>query len=163
VHWWIPDLPLWEKITRPIVVYLFILIMFRLLGKRQVAQMTPFDLVVLLMLSNVMQNAMIGNDNSLAGGLIGGGSLLLFNWLVTRAAYRNRFLQRKIEGDPALLIHHGRVLEGALRREGLSREDLLANLRTQGVFNIEDVRAAVLENSGRLSVLKAEKQPDSGA
>jgi uncharacterized membrane protein YcaP (DUF421 family) len=157
MHWLIPDIPVWEKLARPIVVYLFILLMFRLLGKRQVAQMTPFDLVVLMMLSNVMQNAMIGNDNSLTGGLVGGASLLLVNWALTRVSASNRFLQRKIEGDPALLVHHGHVIEGALRREGLSREDLLANLRTQGVFNIEDVRAAVLENSGRLSVLKAEK------
>jgi len=161
MHWWIPDIPVWEKIVRPIVVYLFILAMFRLLGKRQVAQMTPFDLVILMILSNVMQNAMIGNDNSLTGGLVGGAALLLFNWLVTRVSSRSRFLQRKIEGDPTLLVHHGRVIEGALRNEGLSREDLLANLRMQGVFNIEDVRAAVLENSGRLSVLKAEKHADS--
>jgi uncharacterized membrane protein YcaP (DUF421 family) len=156
MYWWIPEIPVWEKIVRPLVVYLFILVMFRFLGKRQVGQMTPFDLIVLMMLSNVLQNAMIGPDNSVTGGLIGGAALLILNWGMGLLTSRNRFLERTIEGVPTILVHHGKVIEASLKREGLSREDLLASLRAQGVFDIEEVRAAVLETSGRLSVMKKE-------
>ena len=155
--WWIPEVPVLEKIIRPIIVYLFILLMFRFLGKRQVGQMTPFDLVVLMMLSNVLQNAMIGPDNSVTGGLIGGLAVLIANWGITRLTASSRFLERTIEGVPTLLVLHGHVIDAALRREGLSREDLLATLRSQGVFDIEEVRAAVLETSGKLSVMRRDK------
>jgi uncharacterized membrane protein YcaP (DUF421 family) len=156
MHWWLPEISPGEKILRSLIVYLFLLVMFRLLGKRQVGQMTPFDLIVLLILSNVLQNAMIGPDNSVTGGLIGASAILGFNWLVSRAAFLSRGLERTIEGVPTLLVHHGRIIEANLRKENLSREDLLSSLRSQGVFDLCDVRAAVLETSGKLSVMRGE-------
>jgi uncharacterized membrane protein YcaP (DUF421 family) len=156
MHWWVPEVSILEKVIRSIIVYVFLLVAFRMIGKRQVGQMTPFDLIVLLMISNVLQNAMIGPDNSVIGGLIGATTVLVANWLVSRAASSNRKLERAIEGVPTVMVHHGHVIEESLRRENFSREDLVSNLRSQGVFNIEEVRAAILEPSGKLSVLKYE-------
>ena len=154
MHWWLPEIPTGEKILRSLIVYVFLLVMFRLMGKREVAQMTVFDLVVLLVLSNVLQNAMIGPDNSVIGGLIGASTILAVNWLVGRAAFSSRWFERAIEGVPTLLVHSGRMVEENMRRACISREELLSNLRSQGVFNIDEVTAAVLEPSGRLSILK---------
>ncbi|MBI1750526.1 MAG: DUF421 domain-containing protein [Acidobacteria bacterium] len=156
MHFWLPEIPVLEKILRSLVVYLFLLAVFRIIGKRQVGQMTPFDLIVLLMISNVLQNAMIGPDNSVLGGLLGATTVLLANWMVSRAAAASRKLERAIEGVPTVLVHHGHVIEANLRRENFSREDLLSNLRSQGVFDVEEVRAAILEPSGKLSVLRYE-------
>lgn len=152
--WWLPEIPTSEKILRSVIVYLFLLVMFRLLGKREVAQMTVFDLIVLLILSNVLQNAMIGPDNSVTGGLIGATAILVVNWVVGRLAFTSRWFERTIEGVPMLLAHRGKFVEQNLRRANISKEELLSNLRAQGVFHLDEVRAAVLEPSGRLSVLK---------
>ncbi len=156
MHWWLPELPIGEKILRSLIVYFFLLVMFRLMGKREVAQMTVFDLVVLMILSNVLQNAMIGPDDSVAGGLIGATSILAVNWLLGRAAFSSRWFERAIEGVPVVLAHRGQFVEQNLRRANISKEELLSNLRSQGVFNLHEVRAAVLEPSGKLSVLKEE-------
>lgn len=156
MHWWLPEIPTGEKILRSLIVYFFLLVMFRLLGKREVAQMTVFDLIVLLILSNVLQNAMIGPDNSVIGGLIGATAILAVNWVVGRLAFSSRWFERTIEGVPTLLAHRGQFVEQNLRRANISKEELLSNLRAQGVFNLAEVRAAVLEPSGKLSVLKEE-------
>lgn len=156
MHWWLPDVSIGEKILRSLIVYFFLLAMFRLLGKREVGQLTPFDLIVLLILSNVLQNAMIGPDNSVTGGLIGAATVLAANWIVGRIAFSSPRMERAIEGVPTLLVHRGAFVEQNLRRETISKEELLSNLRSQGVFNLQEVRAAVLEPSGKLSVLKEE-------
>ena len=156
MHWWLPEIPVGEKILRSLIVYSFLRIMFRLLGKREVAQMTVFDLVVLLILSNVLQNAMIGPDNSVTGGLIGAATILAINWAVGRAAFSSRWFEKAVEGVPTLLVHSGEMVLPNLRRTNISREELLSNLRSQGIFDLEEVRAAVLEPSGKLSVLKKE-------
>jgi uncharacterized membrane protein YcaP (DUF421 family) len=150
---WLPEIPVWEKILRSFIVYAFLLVSFRLIGKRQVAQMTPFDLIVLLMISNVLQNAMIGPDNSILGGMIGATAILAANWLVGYATFSSRRAERLIEGVPTVLVHHGHIIEGNLRREEFSHEDLLSSLRSQGYFDVKDVRVAILEPSGKLSVL----------
>jgi len=124
--------------------------------RREVAQMTVFDLIVLLILSNVLQNAMIGPDSSVTGGLIGAATILAINWLVGRAAFSSRWFERAVEGVPLLLVHSDHLVESNLRRANISREELCFNLRSQGVFAVTDVRAAVLEPSGKLSVLKAD-------
>lgn len=154
MHWWLPEVPVAEKIIRALIVYLFLLIMFRVLGKRQVGQMTPFDLVVLLILSNVLQNAMIGPDNSVLGGLIGALTILAVNWAVGRIAFDSPKFERAIEGVPTVLIHNGKYVEGNLRKETISKEDLMSNLRTQGCFTVTEVETAVLEPSGKISLLK---------
>ncbi len=150
---WLPELPVWEKILRSFVVYGFLLLAFRLIGKRQVAQMTPFDLIVLLIISNVLQNAMIGPDNSILGGMIGATTILAANWVVGYMAFSSRRAERLIEGVPTILVHHGHIIEPNLRREEFSHEDLLSSLRSQGFFDVKDVRLAILEPSGKISVM----------
>ena len=156
MHVWLPEISVLEKVMRSLTVYAFLLLTFRLIGKRQVAQMTPFDLIVLLMVSNVLQNAMIGPDNSITGGLLGATTIFAANWIVGRIAFSSPRMERAIEGVPTLLVHHGHLIEANLRKENFSREDLMSNLRSQGVFDIEEVRAAILEPSGKLSVLRKE-------
>ena len=102
-----PDVSILEKVIRPIVVYLFLIVSLRLAGKRELAQLNPFDLVVLMTLSNTVQNAIIGNDNSLLGGLIGAATLLVVNYVVVRFLYSHESIDRFIEGDPELLIENG--------------------------------------------------------
>lgn len=152
-HLWIPDIPVWEKILRSVVVYLFILLAFRFTGKRQVGQLTPFDLVLLLIISNVVQNAVIGNDNSLGGGLLGAVTILTLNYLVVGLAYRFKPLRRLMAGEPTLLVHNGKVLKQRMERERITLEDLEAALRKSGLTSVERVRFAVLEENGQISVI----------
>src|ERR1700747_2401564 len=112
-------LPVAEKILRPIAVYFFLVIGLRLAGKRELAQLNPFDLVVLLTLSNTVQNAIIGDDNSVTGGIIGASTLLLVNYLVVRFLYRHEKLDRLVEGEPTVLVDHGKTLEDRLVKEVL--------------------------------------------
>lgn len=152
-HLWIPDIPIWEKILRSVVIYLFILLAFRFTGKRQVGQLTPFDLVVLLIISNVVQNAVIGNDNSLGGGILGAVTILALNWAVVEISYRFKPLRRVMTGEPTLLVHDGNVLKGHMERERITMEDLEAALRKSGVASLDQVRFAVLEENGQISVI----------
>ena len=115
----IPDISVAEKLVRSVVVYLFLLVAFRLCGKRQLGQLSAFDLVVLLIISNVVQNAVIGNDNSLGGGLLGATTILLLNLLVAYVTFRFRRADRVIEHSPTVLVRHGRILRDNLRRERL--------------------------------------------
>src|SRR5512135_91322 len=121
---WTPDLPVSEKIIRAVAVYFFLLIAFRLTGKRQLGQMSSFDLVVLLILSNTVQNAIIGNDNSVTGGIIGAITILVLNYALARLVVVNKSAERLIEGAPTLLVHNGKVIEQNLRRELLTRDEL---------------------------------------
>src|SRR5713101_3117600 len=152
-HLWIPDIPVWEKIVRSGVIYLFILLAFRFTGKRQVGQLTPFDLVVLLIISNVVQNAVIGNDNSLGGGLIGATTILLLNLVVAYVTFRFKRADRVVEHSPTVLVRHGRIIRANLRRERLGPRDLRAALRHHGVVSLRDVRYAFLEEDGHVSVV----------
>lgn len=152
-HLWVPDIPVWEKVLRSAVVYLFLLLAFRFTGKRQVGQMTPFDLVVLLIISNVVQNSIIGNDDSLGGGMIGAATILLLNWAVVEAFFRFKPARRLLGGQPALLVHNGKVLQENLRRERITMEELQAAMRRSGVGDVLQVRVAVLEENGQISVI----------
>ena len=152
-HLWLPDIPVWEKILRSGVVYLFLLLAFRFTGKRQVGQLTPFDLVVLLIISNVVQNAVIGNDVSLGGGLIGAVVILALNFLVVEVTYRFKPMRRLMAGEPTLLVHNGKIFRDRMERERISMEDLEAALRKSGVASVEKVRYAVLEENGQISVI----------
>src|SRR5580700_1163878 len=117
-------LPLLEKVLRPIIVYMFLIVSLRLSGKRELVQLNPFDLVVLLTLSNTVQNAIIGDDNTVTGGIIGAATLLLVNYLVVRFLFRHEKLDRLIEGEATVLIEHGRILKDKLAQEVLSVEEL---------------------------------------
>ena len=149
----VPDILVAEKVFRSVVIYLFFVLAFRLMGKRQVGQLTPFDLVVLLIISNVVQNAVIGNDNSLGGGLIGAITILALNYAFVEVTYRSKKLRHILEPYPTILIHDGRTLEKNLHRERISRDDLHAALRRAGLVDAGEVRFAVLEANGGISVI----------
>ncbi len=121
-----------EKMLRPVVVYVFLVVLLRVFGKRELAQLNPFDLVVLLSLSNTVQNAIIGNDNSLTGGLIGAFTLLAVNYLVVRFLFRHRRLDQIFEGKPTVLIDDGQIVKHALAKELLTRSELMTVLHRQG-------------------------------
>ena len=143
--------PIAEKILRPIIVYIFLIIGLRLSGKRELAQLNPFDLIVLLTLSNTVQNAIIGNDNSVTGGVIGAASLLAVNYLVVRFLYDHRNLDQLVEGSPDVLIENGKVHEQKLKRELITKEELAAAARKQGFDSLSEVQQCVLEPGGTLS------------
>jgi len=145
-------LPILEKLLRPVVVYLVLVLLLRLFGKRELAQLNPFDLVVLLSLSNTVQNAIIGDDNSVTGGIIGAFSLLAINWLVVRVLFRSPRLTRILEGRAAILVRNGQIDLKALARESLSREELLAVIHKQGFEHIHEVRRCELEPNGSFYV-----------
>lgn len=142
----------WEIIIRSVVVYGFLIAILRLTGKRQIGQLAPFDLVLLLVLSNSVQNAMNGGDNSLIGGIISAITLILLNNIVGRLTYKSKFMEAIIEGRPQVLIHDGKLFADVLEREQLTRHELNAALREAGCSTIEEVHFAVLENNGKISV-----------
>jgi uncharacterized membrane protein YcaP (DUF421 family) len=145
-------LPILEKLARPMIVYLVLVILLRVFGKRELAQLNPFDLVVLLSLSNTVQNAMIGDDNSVSGGVIGAFGLLAINWLVARVLFRSARMTRLLEGRPSVLIKDGRILEKELERESLTREELLSVVHKQGFEDVHKVRTCHLEPNGTFYV-----------
>ncbi|MGC1871826.1 MAG: YetF domain-containing protein [Acidobacteriaceae bacterium] len=142
------QIPLIEKILRPVIVYFFLIFLLRIFGKRELAQLNPFDLVVLLSLSNVVQNALIGNDNSVTGGIVGAVSLLTINWLVVRFLYSSPNADRLVEGTEHVLVSDGVVDHAALRQELLTESELLAVIHRQGFDGFESVKKCVLEPNG---------------
>jgi len=140
--------PLAEKIVRPAIVYIFLVVFLRIFGKRELAQLNPFDLVVLLSLSNIVQNAFIGNDNSVTGGLVGAFTLMAVNYLVVRFLFKHRRLDQLLEGTPTVLVEHGHVRKNALAKELLSKSELLTVAHRQGFKNLDDVDSCVLEPGG---------------
>jgi uncharacterized membrane protein YcaP (DUF421 family) len=152
----IVHLPLLEKIVRPIIVYIFLVILLRIFGKRELAQLNPFDLVVLLSLSNTVQNAIIGDDNSVTGGIIGAISLLVMNYLVVRFLFRHRRLDEIIEGEPSVLMKNGVVDNKELARELITTAELQVLARRQGFDSLEDLQEIVLEPGGSF-IMKAKK------
>jgi uncharacterized membrane protein YcaP (DUF421 family) len=142
-----------EKILRPIIVYIFLIVGLRLSGKRELVQLNPFDLVVLLTLSNTVQNAIIGDDNSVSGGIIGATSLLVINYLVVRFLYNHRALDRFIEGRADVLIEDGKIRTHNLKRELITVTQLEAQARKQGFDSLSDVQQCVLESGGTLTFI----------
>ncbi len=142
------QLPLLEKILRPVIVYLCLIVFLRIFGKRELAQLNPFDLVVLLCLSNTVQNSIIGDDNSVSGGIVGVLSLLTINWLLTRVLFRSPKLSMVLEGTRTVLIRHGVVDWEAAKKEALSELELRSVLHKQGFDRYEEVEKCVLEPNG---------------
>jgi len=145
-------LPILEKLARPVIIYLVLVVLLRLFGKRELAQLNPFDLVVLLSLSNTVQNAIIGDDNSVTGGIIGAFGLLAINWLVVRVLFRSPRLTRALEGRSTVLIRDGQLDTQAMNRESLSREELLSVVHRQGFEDFHKVRKCELEPNGTFYV-----------
>jgi uncharacterized membrane protein YcaP (DUF421 family) len=152
-------LPVIEKILRPMVVYGFLIVGLRLAGKRELAQLNPFDLVVLLTLSNTVQNAIIGDDNSVTGGLLGAATLLVINYFVVRFLYRHQELDHLIEGDSDVLIENGQIKRDRLQKELITLPELETAAHKQGFASLAEVERAVIEPGGTLSFLG--KKPDA--
>jgi uncharacterized membrane protein YcaP (DUF421 family) len=141
-------LPIVEKLARPVIVYLVLVLLLRIFGKRELAQLNPFDLVVLLSLSNTVQNAIIGDDNSVTGGVIGAFGLLAINWLVVRVLFRSPSLTRALEGRCDVLVRNGQIDTKALARESLTKEELIEVVHKQGFESVDQVRLCQLEPNG---------------
>ena len=155
---WIPSVRFWELVVRAVVVYAFLIIQLRITGKRQVGQLAPFDLVLLLLvlllvLSNAVQNSMNAGDNSLTGGLVSAATLVGLNFLVGDVTHRNKTLEALVEGRPEVLIHNGKVFERVMARLQLTHHELMAAIRQNGCACIDDVHLAVIENNGSVSVV----------
>jgi uncharacterized membrane protein YcaP (DUF421 family) len=153
-------LPILEKIIRPIIVYLCLIVFLRLFGKRELAQLNPFDLVVLLSLSNTVQNAIIGDDNSITGGILGAFSLLAINWLLTLVLFKLPKVDKVIEGTETVLIQNGRVDWAAMKKEALTELELKSVLHKQGLNDYSEVEKCVLEPNGTFYVEEFKPSPD---
>jgi uncharacterized membrane protein YcaP (DUF421 family) len=145
--------PWWELILRGIIVYLFLLALLRITGKRQVGQLAPFDLVLLLVLANAVQNSMNAGDNSLVGGLISAATLIGLNFLVGLVTHRYKKLEAIVEGRPQILIHNGKLFEEVMAKAQLTHHELNAALRRSGCTSVAEVHSAILENNGAISVV----------
>jgi uncharacterized membrane protein YcaP (DUF421 family) len=155
---WIPNPHWWELIFRSAIVYLFLILVLRLTGKRQVGQLAPFDLVLLLVLSNAVQNSMNGGDNSLTGGLVSAATLIALNYLVGIATFRSKRIETLVEGRPEVLVHNGKLFEDVLARAQLTRHELNSALRQAGCTCVEEVHTAILENNGSISVTQRKEK-----
>ena len=152
------NLPVLEKLVRPVMIYLALVILLRIFGKRELAQLNPFDLVVLLSVSNTVQNAIIGDDNSVTGGLLGALSLFAVNYFVVRFLFRHRRLDQILEGSPTTLISSGQVVKEGLAKELLTESELAAVAHKQGFDDICDIEKCVLEPGGNFFI-KAKTPP----
>jgi uncharacterized membrane protein YcaP (DUF421 family) len=158
---WVFNHTLLEIAVRAAIIYVFVLLGLRLTGKREVGQMTPFDLVLLLLIANAVQNAMTGPDTSVTGGLVAAATLFLANLAVSRLVWRYRKIRKVVEGSPRLLIHSGKILKENLAREHLTVEELEQALREHGIADAAEVSQAVLEIDGSISVLRADELPSA--
>ena len=153
-------LPVAEKVLRPIVVYVFLIVGLRVAGKREMAQLNPFDLVVLLTISNTVQNAIIGDDNSVTGGIIGAFTLLLVNYIVVRFLYSHEKLDRIIEGSPDVLIENGVVQMDRLKKELITPSELQAAAHKQGFASLDEIDGAILDPGGTISFFARRPSPE---
>jgi uncharacterized membrane protein YcaP (DUF421 family) len=146
IHWW-------ELIARGLFVYFFLILILRSTGKRQIGQMSPFDLVLLMVLSNAVQNSMTGGDNSITSGIILAVTLVMANWTVGKLTSSSKVMEELIEGDPQVLFHNGIVYEKVLKDAQVTRQELIAAVHKAGYADLEAIRAAILENDGTISVI----------
>jgi len=154
-------LPVLEKVLRPVLIYAFLLVGLRLAGKRELAQLNPFDFIVLMTLSNTVQNAIIGDDNTVVGGMIGAASLLILNYLVVRFVRSNRRLQRLLGGRGEVLVKDGKIQQAHIDREMISKAELIAAAHKQGINSLHDVEYCVLEPTGTLSFTQKRPTPET--
>ncbi len=150
---WTLSVSVWELILRSAIVYAFLIVLLRLTGKRQVGQLAPFDLVLLLVLSNAVQNSMNGGDNSLIGGLVSAVTLVTVNGLVGLATFKSKRLEALVEGRPEILVHNGKLFSDVMTRVCITHHELQSALRAAGCTTVEEVHAAILENNGEITVI----------
>ena len=150
--------PWWVFVLRACVVYVMVMVLVRVSGKRAVGQFTPFDLVLLILIGNAVQNGINGGDNSLTGAAIMATTLIALNYLVAWQTSRNPRVERWVEGEPVVLARDGRVFKHVLRRELVSHDDFAEALRMNNIDDVGDVRLALLETNGRISVIPRERE-----
>lgn len=153
VSLWRMAQPWWEFVLRAVLVYGFLLLIFRLTGKRQVGQLAPFDLILLLVVSNAVQNSMNAGDNTVSAGLILVLTLVALNAAMGWLTFRSRKAERLVEGRAVVLVHNGKVVKSALEAEQITHEELMQAIRQQGLTDLDQVRVALLENNGQISVI----------
>jgi uncharacterized membrane protein YcaP (DUF421 family) len=156
-----PDISILEKIIRPVLVYFFLVIGLRLAGKRELAQLNPFDLIVLLTLSNTVQNAIIGNDNSVTGGIIGATTLLAVNYFVVRFLFKHPKIDRLVEGDCDVLIERGQIKHDRLKKELITLSELESAAHKQGFGSLDEIDQAQLEPGGTFSFTGRKPSPEA--
>ncbi len=149
----VPVLPWWELLLRGIIVYAFLLVLIRITGRRQTGMMTPFDFILLLILSNTVQNAMNGGDNSLGGGLFLAGTLVVINWIMLLLSRHYRLVHWALVGRPAFLVRDGEIQDKVMHRERITHHELMSALRSAGLANIEQAKDVILETNGTISVI----------
>jgi uncharacterized membrane protein YcaP (DUF421 family) len=156
--WWhqllLPDVSWTEKLLRPVMVYVALMVIFRIASKRELAQATLFDFLIILLISNVVQNAIIGNDNSVLGALAGAVTLVVLAGALNRVTARSKKARELLEGKPVLLVNHGGIDDETMKQQAVSRNDLLSAIRKQGIVRLSDVGYAILELDGTISVIK---------
>ncbi|MFN5804294.1 MAG: DUF421 domain-containing protein [Opitutia bacterium] len=150
----IPVLPWWELLLRGLIVYVFLLFLIRLTGRRQAGMLTPFDFILLLILSNTVQNAMNGGDNSLGGGLFLAATLIAINWIMLLLSRHFRLVHWMLVGRPVFLVRDGAVQERVMQRERISHHELMLAMRAVGLTNIEQAKDVILETNGTISVIQ---------
>ena len=150
--------PWWHFVLRACVIYVLVMVLVRVSGKRAVGQFTPFDLVLLILIGNAVQNGINGGDNSLTGAVIMATTLIALNYLVAWQTSRNRMVERWVEGEPVVLARDGKVFRQVLRRELVSHDDFAEALRMNNIDDVGDVRLALLETNGRISVIPRERE-----
>ncbi len=151
---WLPEIPVWEIIVRAIIVFLFVLIIIRISGKRDVGEMSPADLILLLLMSASAHSSLAGSDKSILGGLIGVGTLLGVNYIFNSIAFRSKGFEKFLKGHPEVIVQNGEVQMKILKRHRLSLMQLKVGLRKEGIEEIDDVRIAVLEPDGEITAFK---------
>jgi len=157
-------MPWWGFVLRACVVYFILLAMIRMSGKRTMGQFTPFDMLLVVLLGNAVQNALLGEDTSVGGGLLLAATLIALNWIVGLVSARSPKVERWVEGSPVLLAREGQVYRDVLRRELISREDFEKAMREAGCLDMADIRLAVLENNGHITVVpRPPESPGAGA
>jgi len=147
-----------ELIIRAVLVYVVILLLLRISGKREMGQMSPLEFVAILLISNAVQNSMNGGDNSLVGGIILASTLIFVSWVISVFTYRSKKFSHLVEGTPTVLVSQGKVVERNLRKERLTESELRSLLRKQGIHHIAEIDSAILEADGHLSVFKPEEK-----
>lgn len=152
------SVPWWELILRGVVVYFALLLLLRITGKRQIGQLSPFDLILLLLISEAVSNSLNAADESLVGGLIAAATLILLNYLVGVATFSNKRLEQTLEGRPQVLIHDGKVFEDVMNEARLTQQELHSAMRHQGYFEVKEVKLAILEPNGTVSIQGYEKK-----
>lgn len=144
----------WEHVIRAVAIYVFIFLLLRFVGKKHVGDLAPFDLVVLLILSETVQNAMVGDDNSLLGGMISAGTLIILAYAMGYICWMSKRLERLLQGGAQIIVRHGRRNRKIMAQQQISISELLEAMRQQGCANITDIQTAVLENDGRISIIR---------